>query len=155
MPVRRGQVLGSKMLTYFALGMLQFAVVFAVGLAVGLDFGPSPLLLLPVTAAFALCCTGLTFAIAPALTSERQASVVAQLLALTLAPLGGAWWPLEVVPRFMQLLGRLSPVAWAMDAFRDLIFYGGGWAAILPEIGVLLAATVLLFGLGIRRFRYV
>lgn len=155
MPVRRGQVLGSKMLTFFTLGMLQYAVVFAVGLAVGLDFGPNPLLLLLVMAAFALCCTAIAFAIAPALTSERQAGVVAQLLALTLAPLGGAWWPLEVVPRFMQVIGRLSPVAWVMDAFRDLIFYGGGWAAILPEIGVLLAAAAILFAVGIRHFRYI
>lgn len=155
MPVRRSQILGSKMFTYFILGMLQYGVVFAVGLAVGLDFGPTPVLLLPLMAAFALCCTGLTFAIAPMLSSERQAGVIAQLLALTLAALGGAWWPLEIVPSFMQWIGHLSPVAWAMDAFRDLLFYGGGWAEILPEIGVLLTATVLLFGLGIRCFRYV
>lgn len=155
LPVRRSQVLGSKILTYFTLGMLQYAIVFAVGLAVGLDFGPAPLLLLPVMAAFVLCCTGLTFAIAPSLSSERQAGVVAQLLGLTLAALGGAWWPLEIVPRFMQWIGHLSPVAWAMDAFRDLIFYGGGWGDILPEIGVLLAAAALCFGLGIWRFRYV
>lgn len=155
MPVRRSQILGSKILTYFILGMLQFAVVFAVGLAVRLDFGPTPFLLLPVMAAFTLCCTGLAFAIAPLLTSERQAGVLAQLLALTLASLGGAWWPLEIVPRFMQQIGRLSPVAWAMSAFHDLIFYSGGWVEILPEIGVLLAATAVLFGLGIWRFRYV
>jgi ABC-2 type transport system permease protein len=112
-------------------------------------------LLLPVVAAFTLCCTGITFALAPLLHSERQAGVVAQILALTFAALGGAWWPLEVVPRYMQRLGHLSPVAWAMDAFRTLLFYGGGGVDILPQLAVLMAATLVLLGLGIWRFRYV
>ncbi len=154
-PLTRGQILGGKILTYFILGMLQYLVVFAVGLMVGLDFGPNPLLLLPTMAAFVLCCTALTFAVAPSLHSEGQASVVTQMLALTLAALGGAWWPLEIVPEFMQRIGHLTPVAWVMDAFRDLLFYDGGLMAILPELGVLLAAAVLLFGVGIWRFRYV
>jgi ABC-2 type transport system permease protein len=155
LPLARSQILGGKILTYFTLGMLQYLIVFAVGLAVGLDFGPNPFLLLPVMAAFVLCCTALTLAIAPAMTSEGQAGVVANLLALTFASLGGAWWPLEIVPEFMQRIGHLSPVAWAMDAFQDLLFYGGGWAAILPELGVLLGAAAVLFGLGIWRFRFV
>lgn len=155
LPLRRSQILGGKILTYFTLGMAQYAVVFAVGLLVGLDFGPYPLLLLPVMAAFALCCTALTLAIAPSMKSEGQASVTTQLLALTFASLGGAWWPLEIVPQFMQRIGYLSPVAWAMSAFHDLLFYGGGFAAILPELSVLLVATVVLFGVGIWRFHYV
>jgi ABC-2 type transport system permease protein len=54
----------------------------------------------------------------------------------------------------MQRIGHLTPVAWVMDAFRDLLFYGGGLSAILPELGVLLGAAALLFAVGIWRFRY-
>ncbi|MCC6457501.1 MAG: ABC transporter permease [Caldilineaceae bacterium] len=154
-PLTRGQILGGKILTYFTLGMAQYLLVFGVGLAVGLDFGPNPALLLLAMAAFVLCCTALTFAIAPLLASEQQAGVMTQLLSLSFASLGGAWWPLEIVPEFMQFIGHLTPVAWVMDAFRDLLFYGGGLVDVLPEIGVLLAAAALLFGIGIWRFRYV
>jgi ABC-2 type transport system permease protein len=154
LPLARGHLLGGKALTYFALGMVQYGIVFAVGLLVGLNFGPHPLLLLPVMGAFVLCCTALTFALAPLMTSEGQANVVAQLVGLTLAALGGAWWPLEIVPEYLQRIGRLSPVAWAMAAFHDLLFYSGGLADILPEIAVLLAAAAVLFGVGVWRFRY-
>jgi ABC-2 type transport system permease protein len=153
-PITRGQILGGKILTYFTLGMLQYLVVFAVGLVVGLDFGPNPALILLVMVAFVLCCTALTFAVAPSLHSEGQASVVTQLLSLTFASLGGAWWPLEIVPEFMQRIGHLTPVAWVMDAFRQLIFFGGGLMVILPQVGVLFAAALVLFGVGIWRFRY-
>lgn len=154
MPVTRSQILGGKVLTYFTLGMIQFFIVFGVGLAVGLDFGRNPLLMLPVMIAFVLCCTAMAFAIAPHVTTEGQAAGISRLLALSLAPLGGAWWPLEIVPDFMRRIGQLTPVAWAMSAFGELMYYNGGLRDILPNIGILLAVAALLFAVGVRSFRY-
>ena len=153
LPLSRAQILGGKIGVYFALGMIQYFIVFAVGAAAGMNFGSNPLALLSVMAAFVLCVTALTFALAPWIKSEGQARGLVLLLSLSLAPLGGAWWPLEIVPEFMQILGHLSPVAWAMDAFQDLIWYNGGFGDVLPEIGVLLAAAAVLFVVGIRSFK--
>jgi len=154
LPLSRAQILGAKIGVYFTLGMIQYAIVFAVGAAVGMEFGNSPIAFLAVMAAFVLCITALTFALAPWIKSEGQASGLVLLLSLSLAPLGGAWWPLEIVPDFMQTIGHISPVAWAMDAFQDLIWYNGGLPDVLPEIGVLLAAAAVLFAIGIRSFKY-
>ena len=154
LPLSRAQILGAKIGVYFTLGMIQYAIVFAVGAAVGMEFGSSPIAFLAVMAAFVLCITALTFALAPWIKSEGQASGLVLLLSLSLAPLGGAWWPLEIVPDFMQTIGHISPVAWAMDAFQDLIWYNGGFPDVLPEIAVLLAAAAVLFAIGIRSFKY-
>ena len=154
LPLSRAQILGAKIGVYFSLGMIQYFIVFAVGAALGMDFGANPAAILAVMAAFVLCITALTFALAPWIKSEGQARGLVLLLSLSLAPLGGAWWPLEIVPQFMQTLGHLSPVAWAMDAFQDLIWYNGSITDVLPEIGVLLAAAAALFTLGIRSFKY-
>lgn len=154
LPLSRAQILGAKIGVYFTLGMIQFFIVFAVGAAFGMDFGSSPPALLATMAAFVLCITALTFALAPWIKSEGQASGLVLLLSLSLAPLGGAWWPLEIVPEFMQTIGHLSPVAWAMDAFQDLIWYDGSFTDVLPEIAVLLAAAAVLFAIGIRSFKY-
>ncbi|MCZ0941130.1 MAG: ABC transporter permease [Caldilineaceae bacterium] len=154
LPLSRAQILGAKIGVYFTLGMIQYAIVFAVGAAVGMEFGSSPIAFLAVMAAFVLCITALTFALAPWIKSEGQARGLVLLLSLSLAPLGGAWWPLEIVPQFMQTIGHLSPVAWAMDAFQDLIWYNGAFPDVLPEIAVLLAAAAVLFAIGIRSFKY-
>ena len=154
LPISRSQILSGKIITYFILGMIQFLIIFAVGIGVGLDFGSRPLLLLPIMVAFVLCITALAFAIAPWVQNLGQAGGISRLLALTFAPLGGAWWPLEIVPDFMRTIGHLSPVAWAMDAFHDIMWYSGGLVDILPELGVLLGAAVLFFGVSVRSFRY-
>ncbi|MEZ4727152.1 MAG: ABC transporter permease [Caldilineaceae bacterium] len=153
LPVTKAQILGGKILAYFTLGMIQYVIVFAAGLAVGLNLGNAPVAMLAVMAAFALCMTALALLLATRITSEGQANGLRNLIGLTLAPLGGAWWPLEIVPSFMQRIGHLSPVAWAMDGFHELIFNQGTFVDVLPEVGILLAIALGLFGLGIWGFR--
>ena len=153
MPITRAQILGGKILSYFSLGMIQFMIIFAVGLAVGLDFGDDLLGLLAIMIAFVLCMTAAAFVLAIYMQNEEQAAGIARLLGLTLAPLGGAWWPLEIVPGFMQTIGQISPIAWAMQGFRALMFNQGTLVTVLPQVGILLAVAVLLFVVGIRGFR--
>lgn len=153
MPISRAQVLGGKILSFFILGMIQYLILFGFGGLMGLEIGSRIVLLVFVMAAFALCITALTFAIAGSIGSEGQAIYLANLLSVSLAALGGGWWPLEVVPPFMQTLGHISPVAWVMDGFNTLIYFNGGLIDILPYISVLFGSSIVLFAIGIRRFR--
>ena len=152
LPITRAEILAGKILTYFTLGMIQYVILLIVGLIVGVDYGSSIIALILLVSAFVLCVTALTFAIATRVTSEDQANSMSTLLALLLAPLGGAWWPLAIVPEFMNVIGHLSPVAWVMDGFNDLIFFGGGLVEVLPEISILLVGSAVLFAVGVRGF---
>jgi len=153
MPITRSQIMGGKMLARFVIGMIQYAIMFAFGLLIGVRFGGNPLAILLVMVCYTLCITALALALTGVLKNAQQANAVAQLLTLTLAPLGGAWWPLEIVPGWMQTVGHISPMAWAMNSYRDLIFYNGDIITILPALGVLLAASAALFAFGVARFQ--
>ena len=75
-------------------------------------------------------------------------------MGLTLAPLGGAWWPLEIVPDFMQKVGYISPIAWTMDGFTELLYNNGTLVDILPMTGVLIGMAALFTTFEVWRFRY-
>lgn len=154
LPLRRAHILGGKVLFLLTLGMMQYIVVFLVALFTGTSLGNDPLALVLTMFAFVFCITALTLFLATFLTREAQASSVTLLLAMTLAPLGGAWWPLDIVPDFMRTIGYLSPVAWAMSSYQSLIFEGGSLITVLPALGVLVASGLVLFALGVRRFAY-
>jgi ABC-2 type transport system permease protein len=154
MPVSKAQILAGKILMWFTTGMIQFLVVFIIGLALRVNFGGQPLALLLVIIAFTLCITALTFAISTLLKTEAQANSISLLLALTMAPLGGAWWPLDIVPDFMRVTGHLTPVAWATDSFRVLIFEQGTLMTVLPNLAVLFGMTAVFFAFAVRRVRY-
>lgn len=154
MPLRRSELLAGKILMHFLLGMLQFLIVFVVGIVVGINFGNDPIALLLVMVVYTLAITALGLALAPHMRNETQVGALTTLLALVLAALGGAWWPLSIAPPVMQAVGRLTPVAWAMDAFQQLLFYNGGLGDILLPVAVLAGIAALLFGVGILTFRY-
>jgi ABC-type multidrug transport system permease subunit len=154
MPVSRRTLLAGKILARFCLGLLQFLVVFAVGALLGMDFGRDPVALVLLVIAYTLSVTALSFAIGPGLKNAAQASGLSLLLALTLAPLGGAWWPMSVSPGFMQIIGHVSPVAWAMDGMTALTYEGAHLMDVLVPLAVLLGMTVLAFVIAIPRFRY-
>ena len=154
MPISKAQLLGGKILARFVLGLSQFLALFLIGALVGMNFGEDPLALVLLGLTYTLAITALSFALGTRLENEAQAGGLGLLLSLILAPLGGAWWPLEVVPDFMRIAGHISPVAWAMDGFFSLIYESGGLSDVLLSLGVLLAIAVVCFAIAIRRFRY-
>ena len=154
MPVSRAQLLGGKILSRFSLGALQYGVVFAIGIVTGINFGRDLVALVLVILTFTLTCTALSFALGSFLKNEQQAAGMTNLLGLTLAPLGGAWWPLELVPDFMRTVGHVSPVAWAMDSYTSLMFRNGNLQDVLVPLLVLAGMSAALFAFGIGRFRY-
>jgi ABC transporter DrrB family efflux protein len=154
MPIARSTLLAGKILARFALGLIQFLVVFVVGAVLGMRFGRDPLALLLVVIAYTLSVTALSFALGARLENAAQANGLSLLLTLTLAPLGGAWWPLEISPRFMQIVGHASPVAWAMEAFTKLTYQGGTLGDIWLQLVVLMAFALAAFALAIPRFSY-
>ena len=154
MPIGREALLAGKILARFSLGLLQFLVVLVVGALLGMNFGEDPLALVLLVIVYTLSVTALSFAIGSGLKNPAQASGLSLLLALTLAPLGGAWWPLEITPRYLQIIGHVSPIAWAMDGFTALTYEGAHLSDIWVSLAVLLGITILAFLIAIPRFRY-
>jgi ABC-2 type transport system permease protein len=154
MPISRASLLAGKILARFALGLIQFLVVIVVGAALGMDFGSDPLALILLIIAYTLAITALSFAVGTRVQNPSQASGLSLLFSLTLAPLGGAWWPIEITPPFMQAVGRISPVSWLMDGARSLVYEGGHLTEIVLPLAVLLGLALVSFLIAIPRFRY-
>jgi ABC-2 type transport system permease protein len=151
MPVHKAQWLGGKLLATFLVGWLQFAVLVAFGEWLGVGLGSAPLATMMVASAYVLAVTAMALALAAVARTPSQASAIATVAWVVLVPLGGAWWPLILVPPWMRTLGHLSPVAWCLDALNALVFYQGTWAdALLPSSALVLFAMAC-FVFGVRR----
>jgi ABC-2 type transport system permease protein len=154
MPVAPWQFVGGKLLGRIINGLIQYGVAFAFGIMMGTYFGESPLAIAVLAVAFTLCSTALGLLLATVVKSEMQAASLINLVVLIAAPLGGAWWPLEIVPEWMRTVGHISPISWVMDGFRNVIYYGGGLESVLTSVLVLLGMTVVFFGLAVSRLKY-
>lgn len=85
--------------------------------------------------------------------NSQQASGVGIMLALGMAALGGAMYPLDLFSPTMQKIAHLTPHAWALDGYAELVRRGGTTVDILPELGVLAAYAAVLLALASWRLR--
>ncbi|UFS98420.1 ABC transporter permease [Nocardia huaxiensis] len=83
----------------------------------------------------------------------QQSVAIGLLLGLGVAALGGAMMPLEFFGPALRVAAHLTPHAWALDGYADLVRRGGGITDILPELGALLLMALALFTLSARRLR--
>lgn len=149
MPVTSAGFLGGKLAATFLLGWTQFVALLVFGEALGVGLG-SPALAAAVAAAYALAVTALALALAAVARTPGQASAVATAAWVVLTMLGGAWWPLVVVPPWMRTLGHVSPVAWCLDALNALIIGRGPASDVLLPSGVLVLFAAVFFVVGVR-----
>ena len=155
MPISKVAVLTGKLLGVFVSGILQMVVLIAFGtFAFSVPWGQSPLALVLLILAFAFAITSLGMMMAALTRTLAQANSLNTVVVLAMSSLGGAWWPLEIVPTWMQSLGQLFPTTWAMRGFHDIITRGLGVTAVLPEVGILLLYGLVFLAIGTWRFRY-
>ncbi len=154
MPITASNILLGKLLARFVVGMLQMVALFAVGwLAFSISLGPQPWALLLPTAAIVFAGTAFGVIVA-ALTRSREAVLpVGSIVIVTMAAVGGCWWPIDLEPRWMRTAALALPTTWAMDAFNDLMIRRrSAGAAVLPT-AIMVVYGVAYLAVGLVLFR--
>lgn len=67
--------------------------------------------------------------------------------------LGGVFYPVELLPGWLQPVAQLLPITYALRAMRAALLNGAGWSALASDMLVLLLFCVLLFPLSLFAFR--
>jgi ABC-2 type transport system permease protein len=154
-PVTKAAILGGKLLGVFIAGLIQFAVLVLAGQYLfGVPWGQSPLALAIMVASFTFAVTALGMLFSALVRTYAQVDALSMLLVMPLAGLGGAMWPIEIVPDFMQKIALWLPTGWAMRGFQDILVRGLGLQDVLLEAGVLMLFGIVFMTIGVWRFRY-
>jgi ABC-type multidrug transport system permease subunit len=154
LPVPAPNIVLGKLAARFFVGVAQMIVLFAVGFALfRISLGPQPwALLLPIVGiVFAGTALGLIVA---AIAPSRDAVVpLGSVLIVTMAAVGGCWWPIDIEPRWMRSAAHALPTTWAMEAFNDLMIRGRRADAVYVPTAVLLGFGAAYLAIGLALFR--
>jgi len=155
-PISKAQILGGKLITTFVIACFQLLVFFTFGHFVfGMDPGNSIAGLVLISIAVALTATSMGIFIASIVRTPAQAGGLTSLIIIGMSALGGSWWPSEFMPEYIRVLGHCVTInAWAMDGYKDLLWYGRSMIDILPEVGVLVGFAIFVFSIGVWRFSF-
>jgi ABC-2 type transport system permease protein len=152
--VRRESILGGIFTGMSLKGLVQILIFWVVGLlAFGLELGNAPAAVIILSVLMVIVSAAFAIMLATLVKTQRSAGSIAVLASLVLAPLGGCWWPLFILPEWMQALAKLTPHGWAMSGFNKLMLFGANFGDVIPEMLVLLGFAALFSVIAVWRFR--
>jgi ABC-2 type transport system permease protein len=155
-PVHRGVLLVAKLVPFYLIGLCQMALVFGLGRVVfGMEIAGSVVALIALTCAVVLAATGLGLLIASFAGTEKQVGGVGSICLLIMGLLGGGMIPRLLMPSTMKAIGLVTPHAWALDGYYDLLIRQGTTLAdVAPQIGAVLGFAALFVVIGVWRFDF-
>ena len=140
MPCSYFQYLLSKSIVFLIVCLLQFNLIFTLGIYVfpfiglpGLTLGENAWLLLPMCVCSSLAAIGFGIFIGKITNDHQQAAVLAALSVVIFAAIGGIWVPVFSMPEIMKIICKVSPLNWGLNGFYDILIRNGDFMDILPE----------------------
>ena len=151
---KRSHILLGHYLAIFVLLFAQFLVLILFGqIILKVDYFRLPGATLLVALTSSLCIAALGLLIGIVAKSEEQAIAFSLIPMFVFAGLGGAWTPLEYTSATFQAIGHVTPVAWAMDGFKNITVRLLGFESVLIPSAALAGYALLFFLLAVWRFR--
>jgi ABC-2 type transport system permease protein len=154
-PIRPWQLLVGKLLPFALIGVFQMCLATAVTVfGFGVPLRGSFPLLLGLTLLFILTNLGLGLLISTVVDNQQQAMMGAVFGGMVpMIYLSGLMFPIENMPRAIQLVTYLIPLRYYAEIIRGVFLRGSGLDVLWPEAAALLGMGVTILAVASFRFR--
>jgi ABC-2 type transport system permease protein len=158
-PTPRAALVLGKALSAGLRGLSQAVIIYvlAVVLRVAINWTPLALagVLVVVVLGSAVFST-LSLLIAVVVKTRERFMGIGQVLTMPLFFASNAIYPLEIMPRWLQVAAHLNPLTYEVDALRALMLSGGTSAyGLILDFGVLVTVLTVLVTIGARAYPHV
>ena len=127
-------------------GLRTVVYMLVAGLVFGIDLGDADWIgFAAVILATTAIVLGLGLVIAAFVLLVKRAESVAALATFALAFLGGAFFPVEAFPEWLEAVARFAPTRLAYDGTREALYVGKGWGGDAIAL-LVIAAVAVPFG---------
>ena len=154
-PTTSATFLGGTIFGQLSAAFVQILLLVGFGVWImKVNWGQSPAALLVMLVTFSLASVALGTMLGTFSKTEGQASNLSVALGMSMALLGGCWFPIEGFPSTVAAIVHVLPTTWAMQGLTDIVLRGQGIAGIALEAGVLVGFAIVFSIFGMLRFRY-
>ncbi|HNV67941.1 MAG TPA: ABC transporter permease, partial [Bacteroidales bacterium] len=137
-PVMKWQLIASKIIPFFIIGLLDLALGLSIGwLAFNIPFEGSLLLFFACAAIFLVAVLGLALFFSTMASTQQQFLFVAFFFVMIFILMSGIFTPTESMPLWAQQFNWVNPVAYLMRINRMVMLKGSGFSDIMRDMGML------------------
>jgi ABC-2 type transport system permease protein len=150
-----GLMLG-KLGPYLFFGLAEMAMVlFAMRFGFDVPIRGSLLFIFGMALIYVFALLSLGLVISTMAQTQAQAMQMAQMFFLPSIFLSGYIFPFEGLPLVLQWIGRVMPATHMIAIMRGAVLREAGIGELLPNVAALIAISVVLVWMSVRRFRKV
>ena len=153
-PVTAAKLVLGKTVSGSLIGLSTLVAIFVFGFgAMGVRMNGSAIgfaLLLVITAVFSATFGLLVASLGK---TEDQSRGLSIFFVLSLSMLGGAWFPMFLMPQWIQTATLAIPTRWAIDGFDGVLWRGFSLTQSLPMVVVLMAFSTVFFAIAADRLK--
>jgi ABC-2 type transport system permease protein len=154
-PLPRSTLVGSNVLLRLVIAAGQTVIILAVGIALfHVQVTGSWAAMAGLVALGALAFTALGYVIASFARTEEAANGVTQVVQVPMMFLSGVFFPIALMPDWMQSVARLLPLTYLADALRQTMVGGSPFVPLSLCVAVLTGWLVVCLAISARYFRW-
>lgn len=147
-PVRSWQITGGHFMGSVFVGVLQIALILLIGRYVlQYEYNLSVPVHFVILAVFMLAAMGIASFAASLIRRSENAGMLNSLILTPTCMLGGCFWPISIMPEYMQLAANFTPQKWAIQAVQ-VAAVGGGWRELWQPLAIMALMAAVLLALG-------
>jgi ABC-2 type transport system permease protein len=155
-PIHRTSVLVGKILAdgtrMLLQGILVLVVAFIMGARIETGFVGAIVMLL-VAAMFGIVWAGLSNIVALRTKNSEMTMMIGILLTFPLLFLSTAMMPKDLLPGWLETVGKFNPVSYVIDTARDFMNFGYSWVQLGKTVGVIALVGAFTLTGATRAFR--
>ncbi|GAA4924247.1 ABC-2 type transport system permease protein [Stackebrandtia albiflava] len=155
-PVSIPEVIGARISVSLATAMIQLAVFIGVASlpVFGLSLTSYWWMAIPVLLVGTMAFLALGMVIGAIARTGEGASGLANLVVMPMAFASGSFFPLDMAPDWLKTISWISPLRYINDALLSVMVRGNDPLSVLPQIGLLVAFTLVVGFVAWRMFRW-
>jgi ABC-2 type transport system permease protein len=154
-PLKKIMFIVSKAIPYFFISLIIVAMILSLSYFVlDVPIKGSLIFLFLESALFIFTCLSLGLLIS-SVTNSQQVAMLISLMALMLPTimLSGFMFPIENMPRLLQIISNVVPARWFFTIIKSIMIKGMGIADLLKETAILVGFTIVLMAISIGKFK--
>jgi ABC-2 type transport system permease protein len=153
-PIRSWELIVGKLLPYVILAFIETFEILIIGhLAFAVPVRGSLLLITLASGLFLMSSLGIGLFASTVANTQQEAMLTVMMFNLPMIFLSGFFFPIQAMPKFLQLVSYAIPLRYYLVVIRALMIKGVGFAAIQSEIISLTIFGVVIMGAAAMRFR--
>jgi len=154
-PIRASQLILATALEYLFIGLITVVIMFGVATFL-FDFSMrgSYLTLMAFTLLGTFSLFGFGMAIGGWAKNENQSAPLSNLIAFPMMFLTGVFFPVYLLPLWLQSISHFLPLTPIIDGIRMIITENASFLTLGPQLAIIFGWTIIIYAVAFRVFRW-